>query len=280
MVKFILKNHFLVILIISPITLTTPALGGHPTGNSSSHARANISTNSVQYSRVIAVIDGDTIEIENRRRVRYLGMDTPEMGQPFYEEAKNKNRELVLGKTVRLELCKAEPMDQYGRLLAYVYVDKTMANIELVKSGYARILIIPPCSIDKAEEFRRYQKEAMEKKIGLWSKKGHIITKDFIPASDAARFIGERKAIYGRVVNVQKGNKAIFLKLGNADKAGLKVVIFNKDKKNFEDDSINPLTDYEGKKVVVYGKIQMYQGTPEVVIGSPFQIELWPTEKN
>ena len=275
MVKSIFKNHFLVILIISPITLTTPALGGHPTGNSSSHARANISTNSVQYSRVIAVIDGDTIEIENRRRVRYLGMDTPEIGQPFYEEAKNKNRELVLGKTVRLELCKAEPTDQHGRLLAYVYVNKTMANIELVKSGYARILIIPPCSIDKAEEFRRYQKEAMEKKIGLWNTKRQVITKNFIPASDAVRFIGERKAIYGRVVAVQEGKKAIFLMVGNTAKTGLKVVIFNQDKKNFEDDRINLLTDYEGKKVVVYGKIKIYQGAPEVVIGSPSQIEVW-----
>ena len=270
MVKPTIRNHFLAIPIIFHIILTTPALGKNPIDNTTSRAR-----NNVQYSRVIAVIDGDTIEIEGRKRVRYLGMDTPEIGQPFYEDAKNKNRELVIGKTVRLELCKAEPMDQYGRLLAYVYVDKTMANIELVKSGYARILIIPPCSIDKAEEFRRYQKEAMEKKIGLWSKKRHIITKDFIPASDAARFIGERKAIYGRVVDVQEGKKAIFLRVGNTAKAGLKVVIFNKDKKNFEDDRINPLTDYEGKKVVVYGKIKIYKGAPEVVIGSPSQIEVW-----
>ena len=42
-----------------------------------------------------------------------------------------------------------------------------------------------------------------------------------------------------------------------------------------EDDRINPLTDYEGKKVVVYGKIKIYKGAPEVVIGSPSQIEVW-----
>ena len=176
---------------------------------------------------------------------------------------------------MKLEICKAEPTDKYGRLLAYVSIDKTMANIELLKSGYARILTIPPCGIEKAEEFRRYQKEAMGKKIGLWSKRSHVMAKDFIHASDARRAIDDRKAIYGRVVDVRQGRKAIFLDIGNAAKVGLRVVIFNQDKKNFEDDRINPLTHYQGKEVVVYGNIKMYKGMPEVVIGSPSQIEVW-----
>lgn len=239
------------------------------------YAPASCEGAALKYSSVIAVIDGDTIEIEDGRRVRYLGIDTPEIGQPFYEEAKNKNRDLVFGKTVGLEICKAEPTDKYGRLLAYVSAGKTMANGELLKGGYARILIIPPCGADRAEEFRHYQKEAMEKKAGLWGKRKPVITKDFIPASDAVRFIDERKAIYGRAINVRQGKKAIFLEIGNAVKAGLRVVIFSKDKKNFEDDGINPLTYYPGKEVVIYGKIKLYKGSPEVVIGSPSQIELW-----
>lgn len=229
----------------------------------------------LQYSSVIAVIDGDTIEIKGGERVRYLGIDTPEIGQPFYEEAKNKNKELVLGKIVRLEVCKAEPRDKYGRFLAYVYIGKTLINRELLISGYARILAIPPCGIEKAEEFRQYQKGAMEKKLGLWGKRSHVLTKDFIPASDAVRFIGERKAIYGKVIKAQEGRKAIFLEIGNAAKTGLRAVIFEQDKKNFDDDRINPLTHYLGKEIVVYGKIKMYKGSPEVIIGSPSQIEVW-----
>ena len=76
----------------------------------------------VRVTKVAAVIDGDTIEIEGGQWVRYLGIDTPEIGQPFYEEARNKNKELVLGKNVRLDICKSEPKDKYGRLLAYVYI--------------------------------------------------------------------------------------------------------------------------------------------------------------
>lgn len=231
--------------------------------------------NAVRVIKVAAVIDGDTIEIEGGQRVRYLGIDTPEIGQPFYEEARNKNKELVLGKNVRLEVCKKEPRDKYGRLLAYVYVNQTMVNKDMLISGYARILIIPPCGIEKAEEFRQYQKAAMEKKLGLWGKKTLVITKDFIPASYAVRFIGERKAIYGNVMRVREGRSAIFIEIGNTAKTGLRAVIFKQDKKNFTDNGIDPLLYYQGKKVVVYGKIKMYKGNLEVIVGSPSQIEVW-----
>jgi micrococcal nuclease len=52
---------------------------------------------------VIRVIDGDTIELLDGRRVRYLRIDTPEIGERYYEEASDRNRELVGGKTVDLQ---------------------------------------------------------------------------------------------------------------------------------------------------------------------------------
>lgn len=261
MVISFLKNPFFILVTIAIFTGECSAQQKTP--------------NVVRVTKVAAVIDGDTIEIEGGQRVRYLGIDTPEIGQPFYEEAWNKNKELVLGKNVRLEVCKSEPRDKYGRLLAYVYVNQTMVNREILISGYARILIIPPCGVEKTEEFRQYQKAAMEKKLGLWGRKTPVITKDFIPASDAGRFIGERKAIYGKVMGVREGRSAIFIEIGNTAKTGLRVVIFKQDKKNFKDDSIEPLTYYQGKKVVVYGKIKMYKGNFEVIVGSPSQIEVW-----
>ncbi|MEK7841033.1 MAG: hypothetical protein AAB197_00030, partial [Deltaproteobacteria bacterium] len=89
------------------------------------------------------------------------------------------------------------------------------------------------------------------------------------------RFIDERKAIYGKVMGVREGKNAIFIEIGNTAKIDLRVVIFQQDKKNFKDDRIDPLTHYQGKKVVVYGKIKMYKGSLEVIIGSPSQIEVW-----
>src|SRR5688500_4133563 len=67
------------------------------------------STNSFPTAKVVKVIDGDTVELEDRSRVRYIGVDTPETvapGQPvgcFGREASAFNKQLVEGKVVGLE---------------------------------------------------------------------------------------------------------------------------------------------------------------------------------
>src|SRR5690606_37504664 len=72
------------------------------------------------------VIDGDTIILENGDKVRYIGIDTPELddnskGVECYSvEATQENRNLVKDKKVRLYKDTNE-RDRYGRLLAYVY---------------------------------------------------------------------------------------------------------------------------------------------------------------
>src|SRR6185436_8453147 len=85
---------------------------------------------------VTAVVDGDTIELTNGRRVRYIGLNTPERDQPYYAAAAALNRQLVEGKNVQLEF-DVETFDQYGRSLAYVWVEGRLVNLEIVQQGYA-----------------------------------------------------------------------------------------------------------------------------------------------
>lgn len=119
---------------------------------------------------VTEVIDGDTIVVllnGKKERVRLIGIDTPEAGRPYFEEAKNKTKELVLGKKVRLEKDVSE-RDKYGRLLRYVYVGNVFINAELVKQGYAMVYTFPP-DVKYADYFLKLQKEAREKELGLWA---------------------------------------------------------------------------------------------------------------
>jgi micrococcal nuclease len=116
---------------------------------------------------VTRVIDGDTIEIEGGFRVRYIGIDTPEMGKPYYLEAEEANRNLVEGREVRLER-DVEDKDEYGRLLRYAWVDNTMVNAELVRLGYAYSYSYPP-NVKYQAYFLQMEKEAREHKRGLWS---------------------------------------------------------------------------------------------------------------
>lgn len=90
------------------------------------------------------VVDGDTIDVEGVGRIRLVGVNTPERGQPGYQEAKDFVEEMCLGKTVNLDIDDAKNYDKYGRVLAIVYVDGMNLNAELLRRGYAEIMYIPP----------------------------------------------------------------------------------------------------------------------------------------
>jgi micrococcal nuclease len=123
--------------------------------------------------RVVRVIDGDTIELENGERVRYIGIDTPETVHPLKavqfmgKDASEFNRKLVEGKDVRLEY-DVQRTDKYGRTLAYIYLGDLFVNAELVKQGYAQIMTIPP-NVKYQELFLSLQRDAREVKAGLWN---------------------------------------------------------------------------------------------------------------
>ncbi len=115
---------------------------------------------------VVKVIDGDTVIISTGEKVRYIGINAPEMGEPFYMEAKRKNRKLVLGKEVELEFDREE-RDQYKRLLAYIFVGDTFVNYELLRRGVA---LIYRDRYNKAHRnlLLEAEREARENRIGLW----------------------------------------------------------------------------------------------------------------
>lgn len=115
---------------------------------------------------VIRVIDGDTLEIETKQKVRLIGIDTPERNDCFGIQAKEKLTELTLQKRVTL-LKDISETDRYGRLLRYVYVGENFINKSLVEHGFALTATFPP-DVKYKESFLKAQNDAMEHKRGLW----------------------------------------------------------------------------------------------------------------
>ncbi|NTU73171.1 thermonuclease family protein [Candidatus Roizmanbacteria bacterium] len=158
---------------------TTPSPApSHTTPVPSTHSQT-----AVQTTRVTRIVDGDTIEIESGQKVRYIGIDTPELHHPtkgvqcYGQVASDKNKELVLNKTVRLEKDVSEN-DKYGRLLRYVYVidpnnpqgatsGGMFVNEYLVKEGYAHAATFPP-DVKYSEHFIQLERGAREQMKGLW----------------------------------------------------------------------------------------------------------------
>ena len=77
-----------------------------------------------EIANVERVIDGDTIVIDNGTSVRLLGINCPEKGERYYEEARGLLEEFVLNKTVKIKFGK-ERYDIYNRILAYIFVGET-----------------------------------------------------------------------------------------------------------------------------------------------------------
>ena len=129
-------------------------------------------TNTAEFFLVKRVVDGDTIQLQNGDKVRYIGVNTPETVDPrrpvqcFGKEAKEKNREFVEGKLVRLVKDISET-DRYGRKLRYVYAGEVFINSELIKFGYATTETVPP-DVHFSNFFRDLEATAREQKIGLW----------------------------------------------------------------------------------------------------------------
>ena len=122
-------------------------------------------------ARVIQVIDGDTIIIDGDYRVRYIGIDAPEIypeTEAFGIEAWQANRRLVEGKEVRLETDVSET-DKYGRLLRYVYVGDVLVNAELVKQGLARAKAYPP-DTKYQDHLEEMEAEARGAGRGMWGR--------------------------------------------------------------------------------------------------------------
>ena len=126
---------------------------------------------------VVRVVDGDTIDVSrggnDTDTVRLLGINTPETHHPtkpvecFGPEAAAFTEEHLAGRSVQLE-GDIEGRDRYGRRLAYVVVDGERFNDELLRRGYARLLVIEP-NHAHARTMLREELDAKRAGRGLWS---------------------------------------------------------------------------------------------------------------
>jgi endonuclease YncB( thermonuclease family) len=115
---------------------------------------------------VIQVLDGDTCRLHDGREVRYLGIDAPESGDPWAEEATAAHNKLVANRSVRLEGGRPAE-DRNGRFLAYAFVGQTFVNEELVRQGVAHVR--RPVSTEYRQRLPDAQDEARLAGRGIWA---------------------------------------------------------------------------------------------------------------
>lgn len=125
----------------------------------------------------ITALDGDSLLAEGpqgRFQIRLLGVDCPEKGQEFSNNARDLSRKLCKGQVLELEYG-PQRTDRYGRVLAYVWIGGRMLNEQLVLQGLA--LAVPHLRTERhAERLAGAEAQARESRAGFWAKGGLDMT--------------------------------------------------------------------------------------------------------
>lgn len=119
---------------------------------------------------IVKVVDGDTVELPGGEQLRLANIDTPELDEPFFEEAKQYLTDLALGKTARVEYIR-ERRDKYGRLLGCLFIDSVFAGEAILEQGLGYLLLFSNNDLNRplVQRLLAAQRRAMEAGVGLFS---------------------------------------------------------------------------------------------------------------
>ncbi|OGC89808.1 MAG: hypothetical protein A2W25_02900 [candidate division Zixibacteria bacterium RBG_16_53_22] len=135
---------------------------------------------------VARVLDGDTFVLSDNRRLRLIGVDTPERGEPYADIAREFADSVLTGKSVKIENDRMR-LDRYDRILGYVFVDTVFFNELLIGRGLAHVYLFKE-NKRYSKRLIRAQSEARRRKIGIWSLPTPVDEKYYVSAGGSYRF--------------------------------------------------------------------------------------------
>jgi endonuclease YncB( thermonuclease family) len=202
-------------------------------------AQADCQTQRIDLRTTVGrVLDGDTIELSDRRRIRLIGINAPEFarrGRPaeaLAAQAKNTLSTLLNKSGHRIALrYGADPQDRYGRTLAHIFLpDGTNLAQQLILKGLAVRIAFPP-NMWAQDCYKLAESDARRHQRGLWQ---HIVTaSDALPANSKGFHI-----IEGTIDRVGYSKKSVWLNF----KGRFAVRIARKELKHFRDIDFKKLT--------------------------------------
>lgn len=219
--------------------------------------------------RVKAVLDGDTVILEDNRRVRLIGINTPERarrerpGQPLAEAARQALQRLSR-RPLRL-VPGTRPYDRYGRTLAYLVLDRGVtAQERLLEAGLGAAVAIPP-NIERLDRLRAAEARARRAGRGIW---GH----SYFRPIDAARMTAEHtgfRFVRGTIRRYWYRKKTIYFALTEE----LALTVPRRDWPRFGREPVSLL----GKTVTARGWVSRYRdGRLRLRTPHPFMMGLLP----
>jgi micrococcal nuclease len=221
--------------------------------------------------RVVRVADGDTITVRSadggERRVRLIGVDAPEMNDKREDVAlraflsRRFASHHLYRRDVRLTY-DFQPVDEHGRVLAYVWLEEgTLFNELIIRQGFAAAFLKYPFRKDYQDRFRSAEAEARAKKRGFWHPEEAAV-----PASEAPDHVGEAGAVRFRCAEISRKRSYVYLR---SPDGGFEALIPRARLAAFAG-----LSGCLGKEIVVSGFLELYKGRPQIMLVFPRQLRL------
>lgn len=220
-----------------------------------------------EYVRVRHVHDGDTVELSDGRRLRFIGINTPELArdgrpaEPLAKAARDALRGLLkTGGRLGLRYDR-ERRDRYGRLLAHVYLDPAHSvTARLLADGYGAVVAVPP-NLWNLACYRREEAAARRAGRGLWG----LAYYRPLSARRLPRHAQGFRLVTGRVSRVGESRHSLWLNL----EGGMALRIARKDLIYFRGFDA---ARWQGRRVEARGWLRLYRGRPVMQIRHPFML--------
>lgn len=216
--------------------------------------------------RLKKIYDGDTLLLTDGRKVRLIGINTPELArkgkpsQPYAKKAKQKLKSLLSSSSILYLVYDKDKKDKYKRTLAYVYnADGLDIQAQMLLSGFA-ISIVVAANDKNLNCYRKLEKQARNKYVGIWKQKS-------LRAISAKKLAGKVKGFYfvnGKVSSIKTRSHSLIIKLNNT----LSVKITSK-----------AFTAYRhqhllGKNLHLRVWVYFYYGKPRATIAYPSDLSI------
>lgn len=226
-------------------------------------------------AKVVVVVDGDTVMLEDGRQVRLVGIQAPKLplGRdgfepwPLAEAAKSQLETLALGKTVRLGYG-GRRLDRHGRVLAHLTTrEGRWLQGEMLRAGLARTFSFRD-NRSRVLEMLSLEREARAGRRGVWAEPFYAVRR----AEALEQEIGSFQLVDGRVLAAARVRGRIYLNFGADWKTDFTITLDPKTRRLFEAEGID-WAAFEGKLLRVRGWIDSFNG-PMIEVSHPEQIEL------
>ncbi|WP_299876722.1 thermonuclease family protein [uncultured Cocleimonas sp.] len=231
--------------------------------------------NQLESATVKWVYDGDTVLLTDKRKVRIIGVDTPETkhhkqkGQAYGAKAKEALREKLKQHNYKVRLLYGkEKKDKYSRVLAHVFLkDGTNISSWLLQQGYAKTLAISP-NIAFADCYKKAEQTAQLKSLKIWKlKKNRLVTTESIKPKTKGYV-----RLKGVVKSKQTHKKSISLTLESHDKKPTHITIKNKNLGYFKSIDFDKLI---GKSIIVSGMLKNQRKRRTIQLNHPSQLQIF-----